>query len=340
MKKYSFIVGIDAGKDTFAITLRAIDDAKALFSGHFSNNGSGFVDLLKGVGEHATLKGVLFCLEGLGVYGEKLCLHLHQAGVDLFLADPERVHRSIKDPGHKTDLLDSARIAEYVARYQDELQVFTPPEPLLHRLKALLKTREMVSKQLTERKNQLHAFVAKSIDVNEAKSLNQAAIDFLKKQIKQIDDTVQALVKEDPKLAQGVDLLRTIPGVGKVLSLAMLNYTEGFRCIPKYRNAASHLGIAPREYYSGTSVYKHPSSRRYGPSMMRKLLYMSSLTTLRHHEANKEYFARKKARGKRASVIMNNLSNKQLKIMLAVLKNWKPYNENHQSIHPKYLTLP
>lgn len=56
-----------------------------------------------------------------------------------------------------------------------------------------------------------------------------------------------------------------------------------------------------------------------------------------HHAQFREYFLRKIAEGKSKQLVLNNIANKLLKIMCAVLRTQTPYIPNYQSVNPKLL---
>lgn len=56
----------------------------------------------------------------------------------------------------------------------------------------------------------------------------------------------------------------------------------------------------------------------------------------RKYDKNMEkYFLRKVAEGKNKKLVLNNIGNKLLKIIIALIKSNKPYIKNFVSIHPK-----
>ena len=130
-------------------------------------------------------------------------------------------------------------------------------------------------------------------------------------------------------------LLMSVPGVGLLLAAHMILLTQT-SLDPK--ELAAYLGIAPNEFSSGTSVFKKTSSRHYGPSAVRKLLYLASCSVRTHREQFRSYFLRKTAEGKSKRLVLNNIANKLLKIICAVLRSNTPFIQNYCSIQPLALT--
>ena len=69
--------------------------------------------------------------------------------------------------------------------------------------------------------------------------------------------------------------------------------------------------------------------------MLRKLLYLAALNLKQHSEVHGRYYARKVAEGKPSRLVLNNLSNKLLRIICAVIRDARPYHEKHRSMGPK-----
>jgi transposase len=103
-------------------------------------------------------------------------------------------------------------------------------------------------------------------------------------------------------------------------------------------SSAARSGICPHEHQSGKSVRRKARSRRYGPSIVRKLLYLSAMSIRTHSARFRKYFLRKRKEGKPKKLVLNNIANKLLRVLCGMIKNKQPYIEDYQSIHPKHLT--
>ena len=85
-------------------------------------------------------------------------------------------------------------------------------------------------------------------------------------------------------------------------------------------------------------MQKKATSRRYGPPVLRKLLYLAAMTLKRYVPRFERYYLRKLAEGKPARLVLNNISNKLLRIICAVLRSGhQPYYETHRSVTPNLL---
>lgn len=334
----SYFVGIDPAADDF--TAAVLEGPEELLAGPvtFANTEEGFQAFsnwleANGVGA----RQALICVENTGVYSEALCYALEHKGYRLALLDPGKVWKAFKQD-RKTDALDSQKIAEYGYRYRDRVELWSPHEQITEQVKTLLSTREQLVQQKTATQNSRKALGRKHIQTPAANQALEETIEHLKAQIQAIEREIRRLIDQHPTAAQMVALVTSAPGVGLLLGAHMLVLTNAFTEEPRYRKLANYLGICPHEHQSGTSVRRKARSRRYGPSIVRKLLYLSAMSIRTHSTRFKKYFLRKRQEGKPKKLVLNNIANKLLRILCGMIKNKEPYIENYQSIHPKHLT--
>jgi transposase len=214
---------------------------------------------------------VLICIEDTGVYSEALCYDLHERGFLLALAVPYKVHKASEE-GPKNDRRDSQKIAEYALRYRDRLTAWAPQEALTEHVKAILATREQLVRQKTATQNTLRAMGRKAVETPSVLQALETIKARLSEQIEALMEQLKQLIEQQPRVAQMVELVRSAPGVGLLMSSHLLVLTNAFTKPVAYRSLAAHLGISPREHTSGKTVWRPSKGRGYGPSMMRKLL--------------------------------------------------------------------
>jgi len=146
-------------------------------------------------------------------------------------------------------------------------------------------------------------------------------------------------MEQHPFFKHKFNLPLSIPGVGLQLASYIMVITQGGEREPKSRELAAYIGICPYEHSSGTSVYRRPHSKKNGSGSIRKLIYLSSLSLRTHHDCFNEYFMRKVAQGKPNRLVINNISNKLLRVICAVMRSGKPYIPGYVSLHPESLRI-
>lgn len=342
MKTPTFFVGIDMSATTFTASVGTAPWQLVVDASDFDNHPDGFALFLAWLSEHDFLPdATILCMEATGVYGEALTYFITAHQYRIAVEPPLKVKRAFMPHGHKNDRVDSQQIAEYAVRFFDELRFWQPRDEILEKIKVILSTREQFTVQMTMHKNALHALERKVLLIPFALELHRKSIQQIKSKIKQIDAEIRRLIDQDPKYGQMIRLLLSVPGVGFLLASHMLLIMENApNQVINPKQIAAFIGISPYEHRSGTSVYKPSSSRHYGPSSARKLLYLASLSMRTHNPTFKKYFLRKVAEGKPNKVVLNNIANKLVKLMCAVIASHKPFISNYRSIHPSLLQSP
>jgi len=333
--KRTYFVGIDIASETFVASVLTAPDHLLLAAKAFQNDPEGIDQLEAWLLGHAIRREAsVVCMEATGVYGETLAHMLTGQGWWVSVHPPLEVKRAFYPTGHKNDAVDSRQIAEYAARFTDRLRQFQPRKTVLEQIKVLLNLREQYVGQKTAHKNALKTIQRKVVRIPLAEKLHQQSIEQLEKHIQTIEKEIKQLLKQDPDLHLKASLLISIQGVGLLLAAHPLILMETLQQPLNPKALAAYIGICPYENTSGKSVKKKPASRHFGPAQMRKLLHLGARSLRTHHPQTREYFIRKAAEGKPNPVIINNIANKLVKIMCAVLRHQKPFIPNYRSVNP------
>ncbi len=344
MNKPQYFIGIDVASASFTSAVGQASDERwqiVVRPASFANDYDSFsqyLQWLRAAGVQPT--NSVLCMEATGVYGEVLAHFLAANGYRIAIEPPLKVKRAFKPVGHKSDPVDSAQIAAYAYRFWDELSPWNPRAELLEQIKTLLATREQFVVQRTGHYNTLKGLKRKYVRTPLAEQVHERAIAELKGHIQTLEAEIQRLIDQDPHLRSTLALLISIPGVGLLLAAHMLVlfHTAPQPLSPK--SLAAFVGICPYEDSSGTSVYHTPTSRHYGPPALRKLLFLAAMSISTHSRPFQLYSLRKAQEGKPKKVILNNIANKLLKVMVAVVRSRTPYIPDYRSVHPGLLLRP
>ena len=301
-----------------------------------ANDPDGFAALTAWLADHGAAPGdAIVCLESTGVYGEALCYGLHGSGFRVVVEDAAKVRRAMPVAGAKTDALDAARIADYAARFLDELRPWTPAEAVVEQVQTLLTMREQLTRERTAKLNARRMLARKVVQTPLANRIADDAVGYLKARIVEVDREVKRLTSSHPTIGPAVALVMSVPGVGLLLASHLCVATGGFSRPLAPKRTSAWLGICPLDYESGSSVRRRPRSRGYGPSAIRKLLYLASIRLVSiKGSPYRAYFHRKKAEGKNGRLVLNNVGNKLLRVTAAVLRDGRPYEAGHVSARP------
>jgi len=187
----------------------------------------------------------------------------------------------------KTDRVDAELIARMIAHEHTSLHAWTPPTPEQCEIDRLIKRRAKLSSL-----RQALGMSLKGVDgfAAELKALRKR----FDQVIVRIDERIKALVEANPERKQHVTHLRTITGVGPVVSAALVNSLE--RMPLKNADAfVAFTGLDPRPDDSGQHQGKRRLSKR-GPSELRRLLYLAAMAA-KNTAVWKPHFEHYRAKG-------------------------------------------
>jgi transposase len=340
MNKPDYYVGIDLAADSFTSAIGQMAERWQIVArpASFVNSLDGFPQYLSWLQAHGlTPANSVICMEATGVYGEVLAHYLAAHGYRLAVEPPLKVKRAFKPEGHKSDPVDGEQIAEYAYRFWDELSVWSPRSAVLEQIQTLLTLREQFVGEKTGHANALHALRRKAVRMPLADHLHEQALRELKDHIHTLEVEIRRLIDQDPDFRNLVALLLSIPGVELLLAAHLLVVLQGapVSCSPK--SLAAFIGICPYEHASGSSVRHTPTSRHYGPPALRKLLFLAAMSIATHNPQFRLYYLRKLQEGKAKPLVLNNIANKLLKVILAVVRSQTRFIPNYHSVNPPCL---
>ncbi len=340
MNRPEYYIGIDVASAQFTVAVGQMG-AKwniVVRPTAFANDYDSFAQFLHWLqGHQLRPDNAILCMEATGVYNEVLAHFLVANQYIVAIEPPLNVKRAFTPVGHKSDPVDSTQIAEYAYRYYDELSPWQPRKEVLEQIQTLLTTREQFSGQCVAHQNAWHALKRKKVRTPLAETAHQEAIDQLRKHIKRLEKEIERLIDSDPDFHHLKGLLLSVPGVGLLLAAHLLVHMQSANAPLEARHLAAYIGICPYEHTSGSSVHAQSTSRHYGPPGLRKLLFLGAMSVRTHREQFTLYFLRKTAEGKPKKLVMNNIANKLLKIICAVVRSGTPFIPNYHSINPGLL---
>lgn len=282
-----------------------------------SNDTAGWNELI------ARLKAAevdLVVLEATGGYERGLVCAMHQAGVAVARVNPRQARDFAKSMGAlaKTDEVDARCLrdfADVVARHKERHRFVTPaPEPQREQLAALMvRRRQLVDMRVAE-SNRLEGAAARA-----ARSI-RSVLKTLDKQLEDIDRDIDDHI--DHHFKQQRELLDSVKGVGPVTTLTLLSGLPELGRLNR-KEISKLVGVAPLADDSG----KRRGARRTwgGRSEVRSVLYMATLTAIRHNASIREFHARLIAAGKAKKVAIVACMRKLLTILNAIMRDHKPW---------------
>jgi transposase len=226
----------------------------------------------------------------------------------------------------KTDKADSKEIVLYALTHQHKLKLGSLPDETLQEIRLLYTEREKLIKaiQLFERTTENIGYLPKKLLTDLLKN-NASTIRKLKTNLKKLDKKIQELLSQNGDLKEKDRLIQSIPGVGPQTSIYLLLVTRGFSSFENSRQLACYGGVAPFEYSSGSSVRGRTKVSNLADKKLKSLLNMCALNAKAWDYELKQYYDRKVKEGKPKMLILNNIRNKILGRVFAVINRGTPY---------------
>lgn len=325
------VIGIDFSKETLNYCCLQGASNRIIKEGIVNNNQSGCKDMIRMLRElrpKACVSDFLFCGENTGCYSLEVSDYLFSKKYVMWLENPLQVKLSSGIRREKTDKVDARMIAEYAFRYQDKVKPYNPQTESIQELRYWLKTHDAL-------KESRKSLINLSRTMKHVPHPLQKSIDELNEQLKQTDKKIKELLKKDDELAANAQLAMSVPGLSYVTTAAILVDTRNFTRFTDARKYANHTGCVPHKYSSGSSVYRRPHVSKTSNRYINSLLTEGSVSLMTHNKEMREYAEKKRREGKSNGCIINNIRNKTLHRLFAVIRNKSLFDKDYQHVCQK-----
>jgi transposase len=300
-------VGIDVSKAM--LDLACLPDGTTL---SVPNDEGGVAEL---VGQVLALTPTLVVLEATGGFEHLAAASLAKAGLPVVVANPRQVRGFANALGRlaKTDALDAAVLAEFAQRVRPAPRPLPTAEAEL--LDSLLTRRRQLVEMLTAERNRL--LVARPTVRRDL----QQHIRFLERRLREADEDLHTAVQASPAWRVKDDLLQSVPGVGRVVSLTLLAELPELGRL-SHKEIAALVGVAPLNRDSGTRRGKRLVYGGRAP--VRAVLYMAALVASKCNPVIRAFYRRLRAAGKPAKLALTACMRKLLIILNALARSGAP----------------
>lgn len=309
MAKQERFIGIDVSKNT--LDVHVLPDGQDLV---FQNDPDGIKALCKKIGK---LRPTLIVLEATGGLQIPAATALGLKKQPIVVINPRQARDFAKATGRlaKTDKIDAQILALFGQQIRPE------PRPLLdeqaRELKVLMSRRRQLLEMLVMEKNRI------PLSIGPIRDDIVTHIEWLEARLSENDTHLGKLVRQSPVWREQDNLLRSVPGVGEVLSRELLANLPELGHLNR-RQIAALVGVAPMNCDSG----KFRGRRRVwgGRSSIRAVLYMAVMTAKRFNPVIRAFYDRLKDAGKPHKVASTASMRKLLTILNAMARSKQPWN--------------
>jgi transposase len=268
----------------------------------------------------------LIVLEATGGYDLLAVAVLAGAALPVVVVNPRQVRDFAKATGQlaKTDRIDADVLALFAERVRPGVRAL--PDADAQELDTLLARRRQLLEMLGAERNRLGQVFGRG--KRSVKKSLKDHIAFLERELRIADTDLGAMIRRSPVWREKDDLLRSVPGVGRVLSLTLLAELPELGRLSR-REIAKLVGVAPLSRDSGTL-----RGRRFvqgGRATVRAVLYMGALVATKCNPLIRAFYRRLLAAGKPKKLALVACMRKLLTILNTIVRTHQPWSVDHTS---------
>ena len=304
MTTQPLFVGIDVSKDRLDVSIRPEGSS---LSQPYTQEG---IRLLV---DHLTkLQPELVLLEATGGYETEIVAALAYARLPVVLINPRQVRDFAKATGRlaKTDRIDAQVLAHFAEAVRPQRRLLADNDQ--KELNALMTRHRQLVEMMTMEKNRLRATT---------RLVQRQITDHLERlgsQLKKVDDDLGKFIANNPVLQRKVEITQSVPGVGPILSRALIAYLPELGRVGGKKISAL-VGVAPFNADSG----RHRGKRIIwgGRAHIRSVLYMGALVAARHNPVIRSFYEHLIQAGKSKKLALTACMRKLLTIVNAMVRD-------------------
>ncbi|KHD27056.1 IS110 family RNA-guided transposase [Xenorhabdus nematophila] len=312
-------IGIDVAKASLEIALGAQGTVMT-----YPNTPEGHDELA------ATLTNYeidLVVLEATGGYEVSVACVLQTIGLAVAIVNPRQARDFAKAMGNlaKTDKIDAqvlAQLALVLSQRTDRDKIVRIlPSAQQRVLQAMIaRRRQLVVLSISERQRlgNCHPDIRESITL---------MISFIQEQLKVIESALSKHIKTYHR--SKLDLLSTVKGVGPATIATLIADVPALGKLTR-REISALIGVAPFNRDSG--FFRGKRTIFGGRAMVRRMLYMATLTAIRFNPVLCAFYKRLTEAGKPNKVAIVACMRKLLVILNAMIKTNKPWDESFHTV--------
>jgi transposase len=302
-------VGIDVAKDRLDVNVQPSGEAFSV-----PRDDAGLADLVRRL---QPLGVTLIALEATGGYEIVVAATLASATFPVAVINPRQIRDFARSTGRlaKTDALDAQAIARFAAAVR--------PAP-----RAVADTQARLLGELVARRRQLVDMLG--AEHNRRRLIEQPAlrrhldahIRWLERALRELEGDIDTAVRSSPIWRATEDLLRSVPGIGPITAHTLLAELPELGHLDR-RKIAALVGVAPLNRDSGALRGRRMIAG--GRPAVRHVLYMATLTAIRHNPVIAAFYQRLVTAGRPGKLALTAAMRKLLVILNAILRDQRPW---------------
>jgi len=336
MELLAYSAGVDISADDFDACIEGVYDTRAtkvIATRKFKNTAVGFKQFDKWLFRKAKQKTLLQVgMEATGRYHEGLAYYLFAAGYRISVILPNKIKHFAYSVNQysKNDALDASLIAAYVSKHVPG--AWQPISESMRDLRELSRERQALIKQRTQTKNRLKALKAGYAPLKKTVARLTEQVDFLNRQLKQVDAEMAQITERDETLSDNFNLLVSIPHIGAVSAYTIMAETDCFNLFVNRNQLIKYAGLDVIEKQSGSSVRGRTKISKRGNAHLRSAPYAGLNAIMRTQSVFVDTYTAALERGMHPKQARTAVVRQLLRVAFGVVKSGRPYCEaNHRN---------
>jgi len=321
MDKY---IGIDVAKSTLQVFIPRND-----LNVEIENSPDGLKKLYSKLKKHyrKSINDIVFVYESTGSYSTILEQYSQDKEIKCFKvgAYQSASFSKVVKNRSKTDIVDARMLSQMhiLAKEGDVKVPYRNKEA--HQIRSYIKYYQSLVKEERRKSNYLEAADFNLEDSYVLKQVKKHIKRLQKEQI-EIIDIIMELIKDNAKYYQAYKNIISIKGIGDksaiILLYLFLRYPNASR-----QHITALCGLDPVQRSSGTSVQHKERISKQGLSLVRDILYMPTLVSVRYNEEMKWIYDRLVQRGKPKMLAQIAVMRKLVLLAHSLYKNNETYDD-------------
>lgn len=322
-------IGIDVSKKWIDVCVTP--DGKMMVHHQFDNNKAGFRKMISWLRHYGPLSQWLLCMEHTGIYAQPLWYYLTERSITYAVVPGSVISTGLEIRRGKNDKIDAADIARFTMRYADELKPHRLPAQVLRRLKMLFAYRDrLVKAKMIISVPAAEASVFAAQESKEMRTDSSSLVQILAARIKKVEKLMLQVIYSDQETVRVYQLIESVPGFGLITASYLLIITQCFTTMCNSRKLANFGGVAPHPHKSGSSIKGKDRVSHLADKKLKALLSNGTGSLIQYNRTIKQYYERMTAKGKNENLVKNNIKNKMLHTVCAVVKRGTPYIDHYK----------
>jgi transposase len=307
--EHACFVGIDVSQTHLDVHVRPTGD-----SFRVNHDDTGVGTLLERV---RPLAPTVLVLEATGGYEVPVAATLASAGLPVAVVNPRQIRDFARATGQlaKTDTLDARVIALFAEAVRPAARPV--PDEQAQALGELIARRRQLVEMLGAEHNRRRLLRDRRLQRH-----LDAHIAWLEEALRRLDHDLTPLIRSTPVWREPDDLLRSVPGIGPVTACTLIAALPELGRLDR-RRIAARAGLAP--FARDRGAFRGRRMIVGGRGHIRRVLYMATLTAIKHNPAIRTFYLRLRAAGRPGKVALTAAMRKLLTVLNAMLRDRRPW---------------